>query len=133
MKAQKMKEESVPENVKGALSKVYQGKGVEWSQEDSSYEATFDKSGVETSLVIDADGNIVETETEIKTNDLPASIVNSVRKDYADYKIKEAAKIVAADGKVSYEAEVHKGKETYDLLFDRDGKLIAKESKEDNN
>ncbi|HTF19488.1 MAG TPA: PepSY-like domain-containing protein [Chryseolinea sp.] len=126
---QKVSEESVPQPVRAGLPKSYQAKGVEWSREDANYEATFRKDGKEVSLVIDATGNTIETETEIKSADLPAAVINSVKNDYPSYTIAEAAKIVTADGHVTYEAEVGKGKETFDLIFDTAGKLVSKEVK----
>jgi hypothetical protein len=49
-----------------------------------------------------------------------------VMKNYKDYKITEAAKIIDSKGVLTYEAEIIKGKEKKDLLFDKDGKSMVK-------
>ena len=64
-----------------------------------------------------AEGKWLETETEIKVTDLPASVQTAL----AGKKVKEAAKILRADGSTVYEAEVkHK-----DLIYDASGKLLS--------
>ncbi|MEJ1241846.1 PepSY-like domain-containing protein [Chryseolinea sp. T2] len=131
--AQKIAASEVPQNVKSTLVKSYNGKGVVWSKESAGYEASYKQNGKEISLVIDTSGKIVETETEIEKSELPASILEVLKTDYKDYKLEEAAKIVAADNAITYEAEVEKGEDTFDLIFDSAGKLLSKESKEDHN
>jgi hypothetical protein len=53
-----------------------------------------------------------------------------LKKDYAAFEIEETAKI-ESKGEIAYEVEVEKGKETFDLIFDVNGKLLKKLSKED--
>ena len=72
------------------------------------------------SVLIETNGTIVETETDIKTADLPASVLAYTKQNYPGKNIKEAAKIVKADGSVNYEAEIN-GK---DVIFDANGKFI---------
>lgn len=72
------------------------------------------------SVLIDASGNILETEVEIKIDELPASAKAYAAQHYAGQKIKEAAKITDSKGAVTYEIEV-KGK---DLIFDNTGKFL---------
>ena len=76
------------------------------------------------SAVIDKNGTIVETETDIPVTDLPNS-QDYIKKNYPGTKIEEAARIVKANGEVNYEAEVHHK----DVIFDANGKFI-KEAKD---
>jgi hypothetical protein len=69
---------------------------------------------------MDASANVLETEIEIKPQALPSSVQDYISKNYPGQKIKEAAKITAADGTITYEAEV-KGK---DLIFDNNGSFV---------
>jgi hypothetical protein len=124
--AQKMKEADVPANVKAAFAKAYpNSKAGSWGKENGNYEAEFDLNKVETSVLIDPKGNITETETEIKVNELPKTVIDYCTKKYPGKKIGEAAKIVDAKGVITYEAEINK----MDVLFDANGKFI-KESKD---
>ncbi|MGC4022246.1 MAG: PepSY-like domain-containing protein [Cyclobacteriaceae bacterium] len=124
--AQKVKEKDIPSTVKSSLQKSFpKAEKVKWSKEESNYEAEFDLNKEETSVVIDASGNILETEVEIEVNKLPKEIVEYVKSKYNGQSIKEAARITDNKGVITYEAEV-KGK---DLIFSSDGKLV-KESKD---
>lgn len=112
---------TIPVSVKAAFAKKYPTvKKVKWEKEGANYEAGFDLNKVETSVVIDSKGNILETESEIEVSTLSKTIKGYVAKNYPKQKIKEAAKIVDLNNKTTYEAEV-KG---LDLLFDESGKFI---------
>lgn len=111
----------VPTAAKAAVARLYPGvKGVKWEKEGSNYEAGLKHNGKQLSLVIDAKGHVLETETTMAVSALPASVREYVTKHYAGKKISEAAEIVDAKGKKTYEAEVG-GK---DLMFDEKGQFI---------
>ena len=69
---------------------------------------------------------IKELEQEIKTSALPKAVTDYCTKNYAGYKLSEAAKITDADGKVMYEAEMEKDKMQFDALFDANGNFVKK-------
>ncbi len=124
--AQKIKASEVPTAVRVTFKKQYPtATKVKWEKENGQYEVNFDLNEVDYSLLINADGKIIETEIEITLNQLPAGILEYVRAHYAGQKIKKASKITDANGVVTYEAEI-KGK---DLIFDNNGKFI-KETKD---
>src|SRR5207253_8374399 len=110
----------VPKAVVSSFQTNFKGAKVEkWEKEkDGMYEAEFDWNKIETSATFSADGKLNETEQEIKVSELPKSVTDYVTKNYAGHKIVEAAKITDPAGKISYEAEVKKGKEEMDLIFD---------------
>lgn len=109
----------VPEIVEKAFQKAYPNVKAKWEDEDGKYEGSFKYKGQETSVVYNAQGMLEEKETEIKVNELPLKIPVYITKNQLG-KIKEAAKIVKADGTVNYEAEVNGG----DALFDAKGNFI---------
>lgn len=119
--AQKVQQKDVPGPVQKGFQKQFPTvKNIKWEKENGNYEAGFIANGVETSVIVDSSGNIVETETEISRNALPTSIKEYIAKNYPNQKIKEAAKITDVKGIVTYEAEVaHK-----DLIFDSKGKFL---------
>lgn len=119
--AQKVSDKEVPAEVKSALQKSHpKAKDLKWEKEKGNYEAGFEVGETDYSVLIDASGKILETEVEIKIDELPANAKAYVAKHYAGQKIKEAAKITDSKGVVTYEAEV-KGK---DLIFDNTGKFL---------
>jgi len=132
--AQKVKEAEVPKAVVESFNKNFPGaKAEKWEKEEGRYEAEFDWKKTEASADFSDDGKLLETEQEIKTSALPTSINEYIAKNYAGYKITDASKITEASGNVKYEAEVEKGKEEFDLIFDSTGSFIekAEEKKED--
>lgn len=124
--AQKQPEKEIPPPVKSAFQKAYPtAKEVKWEKENENFEADFEIGETDYSVLLDANGNILETEIEISADALPVNAKEYVSKTYAGQKIKEAAKITDAKGIVTYEIEI-KGK---DLIFDNNGAFI-KEIKE---
>lgn len=115
------KDAAIPAVVEAAFKKHYPNIiDADWEKEAANYEVSFEVNKAETSVVIDPSGQILETETEVAVNTLPQNIRDYVAVHYKGQKIKEAAKIVLADGSIQYEAEVGKK----DLIFDTNGTFI---------
>ena len=135
--AQTIKEAEVPAKVKEAFAQKYAGaKAEEWIKEKADFEVEFDLNKVESSAVFTADGTFKELEQEIKLAQLPKAASDYCAKNYVGYKLSEAAKITDATDKVQFEAEMEKGKEHFDVIFDDKGNfvkkvVIEKESKKD--
>lgn len=107
----------VPVSVKNAFKKEYpQVKKVKWDEEHGKFEAEFKLNNEKISATYSSTGVKEETETSLNAKNLPKNAISYVAQNKYG-KIKEAAKIVKADGSVVYEAEVAKG----DLLFDHNG------------
>lgn len=137
--AQKIKEAEVPKAVLESFQKHFNGaKAEKWEKEDGNYEAEFDvsrvsmdnlkakKEEIEMSALFSTSGELLESEEEIKVSALPAAVNDYISKNYAGYKIEEAAKITDSKGTVTYEAEVEKGKDEMDLIFDANGTFLKK-------
>ncbi len=119
--AQKMQEKNVPANVKSTFQKKYPtATAIKWDKEGENYEASFDLNKTDNSVLMDAQGNIIETEVEIELTQLPKGILEYVKTHYTVKQAKESAKITDAKGTVTYEVEI-KG---MDLIFDNNGKFI---------
>lgn len=119
--AQKAHKAEVPQAVKAAFEKQYPAvQKVDWDHEGDNYEAEFHQNKTEYSVLYDVNGQLLETEMEINPAELPAAVKDYVKAHYAGKRIKEASKIVGADGKLSYEAEV----DDHDLIFDDKGQFI---------
>ena len=119
--AQKIDASKVPAPVKSTFTKNFsEVKDVKWEQEKGNYEANFNQNGQKMSALMDATGNLLETETAIGVHALPSGVTDYIAKNYKDEKIKEAARLKMANGDINYEAEV-KGT---DLIFDATGRFI---------
>jgi len=111
----------VPAAVLAAFSKQFPDvKKTKWEKEGDRYEAEFKMAGKETSATFSADGQWLETETKIAVAELPQAARDYVAQHFAGKKIREAAKITASDGKVTFEAEVR----NKDLIFDANGAYL---------
>ena len=117
--AQTKTNKNIPLIVQNAFVKQYPAiKNVKWSKENANYEASFDLNGIDNSALFTINGQILETETEIK--ELPKDILAVVKATYPNQKVLEIAKITNSKSVVSYEIEI-KGK---DLIFDSKGKFL---------
>jgi hypothetical protein len=118
----------VSKEVKGAFEKLYpKASDVKWEKEKKGeFEAGFKDDGKNISVVFDNDGNLKETETSIPVTELPKPIAPYIEKKHEGFNITGAFKIIDNKGKVTYEAEIKKDKETKELKFDQDGKHISK-------
>ena len=126
--AQEIKEAVVPAKVKDSFAKKYpNSKAEEWIKEETNYEVEFKLNKVESSVLFTEDGVFKEVEQEIKIAELPKGVTDYCTKNYAGYKLSEAAKTTDDLGKITFEAEMEKGKEHFDVIFDDKGSFIKKE------
>ena len=125
--AQKVSASKVPQAVTKTFKSKFPAAGsIKWELENADYEANFKMNGKEMSANFDKMGTWVETETEIKVSALPAAVRSTLSKEYSGFKIEEASQIESAKNGSCYEAEIEKGKESYDVLFTADGKFLSK-------
>lgn len=126
--AQKVKEAKVPAPVKEAFSKQYPGtKAEKWEKDSANYEAEFEVNNVETSAVYDSNGNFIESVIELEESELPKAVTDYIATNLHGKKIREAAKITDATGRISYKAEVDRE----DYIFDYDCSFVRKEKEKD--
>ncbi len=112
---------SIPDVVKATVTSTYpKATAVKFEKEGKDFEAGFKNEGKDMSILMDAKGNILETETDIIVSELPKGVQEYLAKNFKGKKIKEAAIIVDAKGMKKFEAEI-RGK---DYLFDEKGNLL---------
>lgn len=119
--AQSASKKDIPDIVKSTFLISYPDQtNVKWEKEKENYEASFTIGKTEHAILLDSNGNIIETEEEISVNKLPAKALAYIQKTYKNKKIKEAAIITDAHGTVTFEAQVT----SIDLIFDKQGTYI---------
>jgi hypothetical protein len=121
---EKKEKAAVPSAVTKAFQKEFSINKVTWDKEGINYEAEFTMNGKETSALYDINGHRKELEVEIKKEELPIAVTAYIKKNYPDKKMSEASKITDDRDIVTYEAEIRKGKESTDLIFDSKGNFI---------
>ena len=123
--------QKVPSAAKTKLKTLYpKAEKVKWDKEGANFEANFEVNDMEMSVIFNAKGTVLETETEIEEDDLPAAVKNALKKDFAGYDVEEMSKI-EKNGKTTFEAQVEKGEIQLDAIYSLDGKLIKKIEKQE--
>ena len=126
-KAQKTKVSEIPKAVSESFKTNFPDvKDEVWEKEKDNFEAEFKINTVEISATFNSDGKLLEREVKMNISELPETITEYIKKNYPDYKLSEASRIVNSDGVLSYEAEIMKGKNATDLLFDSNGSFLEK-------
>jgi hypothetical protein len=129
-------QKNAPENVKKEFAKRYPAaQSVKWASEEANeWEAEFKINGTEMSASFDDKGAWLETETEISVKDLPASVTNTIAKNFTGYKAGEAS-VNETPKLKGYEVELTNGETSLEVIFDNSGKVIKnteiKKGKED--
>ena len=122
--AQKLDLRDVPPAVKAKFTILYPRETkVKWGKEKNNYEAEFEFKEAELSVLIDPQGNLIQTETKLKIDKLPKKVLDYISINKDGEKIKEAAKVIDTAGVKSFEVEL---KDT-DLFFDHKGEFIKEE------
>lgn len=123
----------VPEKAKSEFAKSFpRATDVKWDKESANeFEVSFKDGNVACSASYDAKGKFIESEIGFAVSELPKAAADFIKKNHADHQIAKVYKITDAKGKVSFEAEITKGKAAKELLFDSSGKpVVKKEAKE---
>lgn len=123
--------DKVPQVVKDAFAKKFPtAKKVDWEKENKNeWEAEFKLNKVEYSANFLEDGTWKETEHEIDKKEVPKNVILSLESSFPGYKIEEAEISETAEGMV-YEFEIEKGKSEIEVAIDVNGKVIKKQSEE---
>lgn len=121
LNAQNLNESDVPDAVKTAFNSMYPNQdNIEWESQGAYFEGGVKIDGMVTSVLFDANGTVIQSESQISVSDLPKGVAEYVSKNLNTEEISEAAKITDSSGKITYEAEVNGS----DYLFDSDGNLM---------
>ena len=121
-----------PENVKKEFIKKFpSAQSVKWGNEDKTeWEAEFIADGKRISASYDNTGKWIESETKITEKELPATITNTINKDFQGYK-KGEIEIFENSEMKGYELSLLKGEKSVEVIIDNNGKIIKKTDKKE--
>lgn len=123
-----------PENVKKEFTIKYaSAQAVKWdSEEKNEWEAEFKMDGKKMSACFDNSAKWIESETEITEKELPASVVNTLNKDFQGYK-KGHIEIFESPEMKGFEIGLKKGETSLEVISDNKGIILKKtDIKEEN-
>lgn len=138
---QEIAEKQVPTAVLKTFKAAYpNAKDIEYTKEKEDgqavYEIEFELSERELEALYNADGKLLEVEEEIGLKEVPAVVLNQLKKEFKSYEIEEVER-VNKDNQTYYELEVeiieNNQEKEYELLYSADGKLVKREIEKDEN
>jgi uncharacterized membrane protein YkoI len=129
--AQKISESKVPTAVLiGFKTKFHDATKATWKIENNSgYEAEFLIDRTKQSAKFAKSGKWLKTKTEIKAEELPKEVSQTIAKEFNGYKIEKTEKAETASNGMVYEVKVKKGNEIYELMIAASGKMLKKNIK----
>jgi hypothetical protein len=128
--AQKISADKIPSIVvKGFKTKFPNAADAHWEMEhEKDYEVNFKMNAAKHSAVFDAHGKWIESESQIKVSELPIAARESITNQFPGFKIEEAEKYEDTEHGSCYEAEIKKGKETFEVLIKASGEVLSKKA-----
>lgn len=119
----------VPDKVLNSFTQMFPtATDVEWEMEDENeWEAEFEQDGQEMVACFNADGEWLETETEIESSELPVTAIEFLETEYSGWEIDEVEYVESPDF-TGFEVELEKGDEEIEINFDESGQVIKIEN-----
>jgi Putative beta-lactamase-inhibitor-like, PepSY-like len=117
----------IPADVTEAFKEKYPDtKNAEWKDKISSFQVSYEMSGVHYQSKFNSKGGWLQTEKEIEEDALPQAVKEGYGKSkFTDWELKSVAFIESNNKDIEYRLFVRKsGVEKKYLYFDKDGKLI---------
>ena len=120
------KQEKVPVAVKTSYKQKYPGENdPDWEKDDHGYwESHFKIDGEKYRADFKADGSWVETENDIKKENLPDAIKTVINKKYSDLEITEVEHVINAKKGEFFDVEFRQKGKNRDIMFRKDGTEI---------
>ena len=118
-------DDRVPQSVKDALEKRYAGASVEAWTYTAEYEADISVDGKEVEITFDQHGDILQIETEIDPETLPAAVKDRLAQDFPTATIEEAETVeIPEAGLEFYEVELDEDGESVEIHIHTDGRIL---------
>ncbi|WPP50725.1 PepSY-like domain-containing protein [Catalinimonas niigatensis] len=113
----------VPSVVQNAFKMEFaEAVDVEWEKKNKEYEADFEVGTTDYTALFDASGKMLVYKQDIEINELPAEINTTLQKDFADYTLDDADKLVK-DGETYFQVELEGGLMEKKEVFSPTGEL----------
>lgn len=129
--AQKISESKVPTAVLISFKdKFHDATKATWKIENNSgYEVEFLTDKTKQSAKFAKSGKWLKTKNEIKAEELPKEVSQTIAKEFAGYKIEKTEKAETASSGIVYEVKLKKGNEIYEVILAASGKTLKKSNK----
>ncbi len=121
----------VPMAVRDAFLKAYpHARNIVFEKERRAgrtvFEVDFEDRGAKIEATYATDGSLLQIEQDIKPDALPRVVTEALKKAYPNARLKEAEKIIDADGTVTgYEVEIT---QDFEIHLDASGRIVKTEA-----
>lgn len=113
-----------PEVVLNSFAERYSvAENVTWEKEGDYWKAEFEVRDREGEAIYKPDGEWVQTEIELKAEELPDAVTAAMQKDFPGYELKETQS-VTAPGTYWFEIEMVKGDKEKEVAYSAEGKQL---------
>ena len=128
--AQTLRVDQIPKAAAHAFRAKYPAAQQEsWERiSDSIYEVGFFNGKKAQTAQYDMTGRWISTETDITGGSLPRPVSNAIPKNFPGFDIQIIYQVDNADGSITYEAVIFKGRENYHVTFSPKGEVLKKEA-----
>lgn len=99
---------------------------INWTIDDGIYQVDCLIKSKKTTSYFDKNGNWLETESEIDSEELPEAILKTLKTKMGEYSIIDIELVKTKENQVLYEVDLKKENKIYDILFDETGKILRK-------
>ena len=133
----KLTQKQVPKEVLEAFHKAFpQATNIKYEsegrKEKTVYEIDFNEQGLAREASYAANGSVLETEEEIKLEELPAAVTDAIMKAHPHATVAEAEKVLKPNGTISgYEVEIKDGGKELEIKLDTTGKILSTDREKD--
>ena len=114
----------VPAAVQDAFKSAFaDATDVEWEMHDNQYVAEFEmQDDTDYHALFDASGKMISQKQEIEKTALPTEVVTAIQKDYPDFEVDDAEKLIQG-GDTYYQVELDKFLREEKKVYLADGEL----------
>ena len=125
MNAQDLKSSEVPKSFTEGLLKVQpNATDIEWERSGTDYKVEFEVGKMEHEIWFNKDGNMVKVEKNITRAQIPANLMEIIKRDYPNYKI-DSVESVEKGGDTTYVVELEKSwNESIVITFNTNGQIL---------
>jgi hypothetical protein len=94
---------------------------------ETLYEIETGSKGKVKGWIYNAEGKLIETEEQINVKELPAAVVETVKKAHPGVKIDKAEKVIKDGNVIAYEVEAEDSKQEMEWRITPEGKVLEQE------
>ncbi|MFL9835333.1 PepSY-like domain-containing protein [Chryseobacterium terrae] len=126
--AQDIHQSEVPSVILNHFQKTFsKASDIEWEIKGNLYEVEFEAGflGDDHKVLYSRDGKMVRHEEEISKNNLPKSVLSSIKRSFNGYRTDDIKKITEG-GKAIYNVELKNYSQEWKVIFDSQGRILEK-------